>query len=359
MNPVEWYYARENKQVGPVSSLELKRLATAGQLRPEDLVWREGMTEWSLASNVRGLFDGEAKPADSGLKIGEPAGAASAAAEPLAAAAPPPTAAPQAPRRHLFDALLDWLRPRLDAQRIASKAKVFRACGSYGLLAAIGLTAAFAIILVAKTGQLDHLVWGARSLVLWAVLQYVAGKSCDAIDRLGRDGGGRMASATLPDCLALTSLAAGAAALLGAVAWAIATAYYPIILFGVLTFVVLGYLAAIALNPTMLGVAVAAEVRATDEALGVLNFLARAMLRLVPVAFGAGVICGAVLLAFACGQAFSGAEGVRLAADTAEVARRCLKWFGALPLAAYLLFLLYCLLIDLCRGVLSLSGRRE
>ena len=30
MSPVEWYYARDNKQMGPVSSLELKRLAAVG-----------------------------------------------------------------------------------------------------------------------------------------------------------------------------------------------------------------------------------------------------------------------------------------------------------------------------------------
>ncbi len=162
MSPVEWYYARENKQMGPVSSLELKRLATAGELRPEDLVWREGMTEWSLASNVRGLFDGEAKPADSGLKIGEPAGAAPAAAAPAAVAAPAPTAAPQAPRRHLFDVLLDWLRPRFDAHFIDSTARVFRACGSYGLLAAMALAAVFAVIMTAKTAELD-ICCGARA----------------------------------------------------------------------------------------------------------------------------------------------------------------------------------------------------
>ncbi len=40
-----------------------------------------------------------------------------------------------------------------------------------------------------------------------------------------------------------------------------------------------------------------------------LTFLAKALLRLVPVAFGAGVICGAMLLAYACGQAFSGDKG--------------------------------------------------
>ena len=63
MSQVEWYYARDNRQMGPVSSAELKRLATFDELRPDDLVWREGMTEWAAARNVRGLFEEEVAPA--------------------------------------------------------------------------------------------------------------------------------------------------------------------------------------------------------------------------------------------------------------------------------------------------------
>ena len=68
MSPVEWYYARENNQMGPVSSVELKRLADVGELLPEDLVWREGMTEWSVARNVRGLFELENKGGESAVE---------------------------------------------------------------------------------------------------------------------------------------------------------------------------------------------------------------------------------------------------------------------------------------------------
>ncbi len=50
---------------------------------------------------------------------------------------------------------------------------------------------------------------------------------------------------------------------------------------------------------------------------------------------------------------------MELAAETAGVARGSLWWFGVLPLAAYLLFLLYCLLIDLCRAMLSLPAKPE
>ena len=63
MTPVDWYFARGNKQMGPVSAVDLKRLAAAGELLPDDLVWREGLAEWTKARNVRGLFEEESKPA--------------------------------------------------------------------------------------------------------------------------------------------------------------------------------------------------------------------------------------------------------------------------------------------------------
>ena len=141
MSPVEWYYARENKQMGPVSSLELKRLATAGELRPEDLVWREGMTEWSLASNVRGLFEDER---EAGRFRREDRRAGCRGAGSRQPAAHPRRRAASA-RRHLFDVLLDKFRPHFGAHFIEATAKTFRACGSYGLLAAMALAAIFAI----------------------------------------------------------------------------------------------------------------------------------------------------------------------------------------------------------------------
>jgi len=56
MAEIQWYYAHEQQQMGPVSSAELKRLAAASQLFPEDLIWREGMEEWAPALRVKGLF---------------------------------------------------------------------------------------------------------------------------------------------------------------------------------------------------------------------------------------------------------------------------------------------------------------
>jgi hypothetical protein len=65
MADVQWYYARNDEPFGPVSAAELKQLADAGQLKPDDLLWREGMDAWTTAINLRGLF-GSDPPGDTG-----------------------------------------------------------------------------------------------------------------------------------------------------------------------------------------------------------------------------------------------------------------------------------------------------
>jgi hypothetical protein len=51
----EWYYARDNQRLGPVSTEQLKQLASSGQLGQTDLVWKDGMGNWAAANTVPGL----------------------------------------------------------------------------------------------------------------------------------------------------------------------------------------------------------------------------------------------------------------------------------------------------------------
>ncbi len=205
MSPVEWYYARGNKQMGPVVSAELKRLASEGQLRPEDLVWREGMAEWTLARNVRGLFEEDRAVAAitdvlaSGAAVSpSPAGQAAAAAS----VAPAKAAATRAPGRHLFDVLLDVLRARFTAAFVEKTAKAFRAAGSYGLFLAMVLVAALPVISAVKYQRSDDVPAGVVVLLMLVALQYVAGKFCDALEQLNRTTSSNLSSTAFPDCCA-------------------------------------------------------------------------------------------------------------------------------------------------------------
>lgn len=52
----EWYYTTNKQQMGPVSWGDLCELAETGILKPNDLVWTEGMAEWLKAIQQNGLF---------------------------------------------------------------------------------------------------------------------------------------------------------------------------------------------------------------------------------------------------------------------------------------------------------------
>lgn len=357
MSQVGWYYARDNQQIGPVSSAELKRLATTRELASEDLVWREGMTEWSMARNVRGLFDEEAGPAETTATIDPSQEAPPAAATVVAPAAPAAPAAPPV-SRHPFDAILDGLRSRCDAQFIDKAVKFFWSCGSYGLLAGMAVAAAFATIMSVKTDRPDHLLLGAGAILVLAVLHYMAGKSRDALETLHATTEGTISSTALPRCLAALGIVASLALVLLAVASTLGNLANLIrIPLGVAALVGGVHLAIIALNPAALNISISPASKSAHETVGVLTFLVQVALRCVPAAFGVGVICGAILLAYACGEAFSGEKGPELAVNTARVAGRCFWWFGSLPLVGYLTLLMGCLVIGLWRAVLSLSDK--
>ena len=90
---VEWYYGHDGKEIGPVSSAELKELAAAGRLHPTDFVWKEGMAQWMEASRISGLFDGGSSPrADQS----GPLAAAPAQKQPSATSPAPQASAPAA-----------------------------------------------------------------------------------------------------------------------------------------------------------------------------------------------------------------------------------------------------------------------
>ncbi len=75
---IQWYIARDGKQHGPLSDVEMRTFVAQGHLKPTDLIWRPGFADWRPA------------PAVFPFQAPEPA----AAPLPPRAPAPRPTAAP-------------------------------------------------------------------------------------------------------------------------------------------------------------------------------------------------------------------------------------------------------------------------
>jgi hypothetical protein len=47
-----WYYTSSGQQYGPISLADLQTAIAAGQVSPQDFVWRDGMAEWQPTSAV-------------------------------------------------------------------------------------------------------------------------------------------------------------------------------------------------------------------------------------------------------------------------------------------------------------------
>jgi hypothetical protein len=307
---------------------------------------------------VRGLFEDEAKPIAAEEAPSQPVVPLGKDFEPNPLPPTSKAAAPGRPSWHAADFLLDSLRSNFNARFVDRSARDFQTCGLYGLLLAIILTAAFAVIVAINGNALGNLPSVVMMLLLLMALQYVAGKSCDALDRLNRATAGTLASTALPDCFALVCLVAGLVTLFGSVPMAASLSMYPLIVLGIAGFLVCVYLALAALNPSTLCISIVLEpVEASEEAIRVLLFLQKVLMRSVPVVLGAGVMAGTLMMGYACYEAFSGAGHLMSAQLTAAAARSTLLVSAALPPAAYLLSLSCSLSLDLCGAVLSLPDK--
>ncbi len=49
---IQWYIAREGKQHGPLTDIEMRTFVAHSYLRPTDLIWRPGMADWQPATSV-------------------------------------------------------------------------------------------------------------------------------------------------------------------------------------------------------------------------------------------------------------------------------------------------------------------
>ncbi|HEX5790983.1 MAG TPA: GYF domain-containing protein [Luteolibacter sp.] len=52
---MNWHYSKEGRQLGPVSSEELRSMIAAGTVLGTDLAWREGLADWMPVSKIAEL----------------------------------------------------------------------------------------------------------------------------------------------------------------------------------------------------------------------------------------------------------------------------------------------------------------
>lgn len=76
-NPMQWYYAINGQRLGPVIESEFERLIRDGVIRPDTLVWRQGMPNWIPFAQLPPAFAPRGVPAGT-VGTGTPDAAAAA-----------------------------------------------------------------------------------------------------------------------------------------------------------------------------------------------------------------------------------------------------------------------------------------
>ena len=261
----------------------------------------------------------------------------------------------------------------------------------------MGVLFVFSLLLGVKVNQVNAILLGIAGVVVLLVLQYAARRFFGALERLNRSTPARLCSSAFLDCFALLHMFGGLVALLGLTVLSVQTSLLSLVLPAIASFILCEYVAILALNPESLNLTIASEATAGEEAIGVLSFLVKLGLRIVPVSFGVGVVWGTLTLLFAVFLVFvppedpeeiaayigSGAmlspsepappsfgadspadepsadeEAIKMlpAEVTASRARTTLITSAALPLFTYVFFLVFYLGIDVLRAILAIPG---
>lgn len=93
---MNWYYAKNGAQQGPVALEDMKSRIAMGEIAPTDLAWREGMADWMPVSTIAELKIEPAPPRPEHPGMSPQAPVATSSPEPYRAPQATPSAAPAA-----------------------------------------------------------------------------------------------------------------------------------------------------------------------------------------------------------------------------------------------------------------------
>jgi len=345
----EWYYENDGDRQGPVSSAALKQLAASGKIRPETLVWKDGMTQWSQAKSLKGLF-----------AASQPNVTPEATAMPSPQRDPPSKASP-GHGWHPFDLLIDTAREACPANLATTVSRFAGVAGTYLLYAASALVPVIGLLICIKTGNFRPLPAAIGISIGLLALQFVGARLLGACESAIQANGSILPSLTVPDCAFVLIVVSTLLGSLALIVLAIAETSLNPFLAALAVLVVGGFTALVAIEPTGINVTVDPNCNAGQEAVGVLTFLLKLFLRCAPIAFAAAVayaIWGEVSLVYRILRATS--EQVPFIAGVQATATASILFAAAaVPLYAYFALLVYYLTLDVISAIVSIPRKLD
>ncbi|MEI6809282.1 MAG: hypothetical protein WCN95_11230 [bacterium] len=252
----------------------------------------------------------------------------------------------------ILDGIIDWARRVLPRELFNVEARSFAKLGYVSLLAAAPVGLVFGITAGIKLDSFAVALYGIGFALLMIIVQYAASKLLSAGETLTMSSSTVMESDAFLRCVALISAITGVVILVSSTITAIRISDWATFMEGVGVFLLCEALSFIALHPALASTSIVGQTSTGEEAIGIVSFFAKVLMRIVPIIFGAVAFWTLLELAYVTFQQFRDkaglGDGMTLASDLIKV--------SLLPLVAYVGFALFCLNIELMRAILSIKG---
>ena len=260
----------------------------------------------------------------------------------------------------LVDYILDICKGRLNTKMFESNAAWLTNIGNLGLYLAALLGFVYATVYAIKIDAFSIFLAGLGWVLLVIIAQYTASKLLTTSESLIRSTPSQLSSTAFLDCLAVIFLILGILSLSYFGYLAIKIKDLDSFWIGLSCLITCEYLAMISMNPEMLNITISKNTNAGEEAIGLLSFLMKGLLKLVPIAFGTGIIVGSINLVIAISQLLTAEDFMVMGANIkAYLAASIIISSAALPFAAFVSFLIYYITIDILRAILVLPKKLE
>jgi len=259
----------------------------------------------------------------------------------------------------LIDKFVEFVKKLLSVGLFDFLKKWIVLIGHYALYIAAALSFLIGIIAAIRIESFRIFAISLGVAVAFIFIQYISEKFHDANDKLIENNETQLASNAFLESIGLVSAIIGIVILLYNLYVAIKTVELMPLLTGIGGFAIFEFLALFSFNPKLISTKVAKTASAGEEAIGILSFFLKIILKIVPIIFGVGLAVYTIYMLIHSfglfGESFKRISAWRNVSSDMGI----IVGIGLLPLFAYIWFVINFLIIDIIRAILAVPEKLD
>ena len=260
---------------------------------------------------------------------------------------------------NILEKFIDFAKKKMTEKTLDFSVKWISRIGHFGMLAVAALGFLFAFIFAIRSNSFNAFLFGCVWVIVVMVVQYTALKFSKAGEALIKNNPASLSSKAFMDCIGFLSLIGGVIFLVISFVQTVQGAGIQTLIIGILWFFMLEFFSFVAFNPGSITMNVGKDTSAGQEAIGIVVFFLKGIMKLIPIAFGIGIFIGFILLFIEFISVFGNELRVTTSWFNARTIATQIIFVGLLPFLSYIIFVLFYLAVDIIRAILAVPGKLD